>query len=91
MSLFITKPTGHFIFIQFNVPFKIISAHMRRTNQWVPGLKREDPEKKKKKKKTHDTPASRSYATCGDSNPHQTQRRDRRMVKCGNEISAQLR
>ena len=47
MSLFITKPTGHFIFIQFNVPFKIISAHMRRTNQWVPGLKREDPEKKK--------------------------------------------
>ena len=29
---------------QFNVPFKIISVHMRRANQWV-GRKRENPEK----------------------------------------------
>ena len=29
-------------FIQFKVPFNIISAHMRRTNQWV-GQKMEVP------------------------------------------------
>ena len=33
-----------FFWIQFNVPFKFISAHMRRANQKV-GRKRVDPEK----------------------------------------------
>ena len=33
-----------YFFIQLNVPFKIISAHMRQANQWV-GRKRENPEK----------------------------------------------
>ena len=33
-----------FFFIQFNVPFKFISAHMRRANQKV-GRKRVNPEK----------------------------------------------
>ena len=32
--------------IQFYVPFKIISAHMRRANQYV-GRKLDNPEKKK--------------------------------------------
>ena len=33
-----------FVWIQFYVPFKIISAHMRRANRKV-GRKRENPEK----------------------------------------------
>ena len=42
-----------FFLIKFYVPFKIISAHMRRANQQVG----ENPEKKK----TPGTPASRTY------------------------------
>ena len=36
--------TALIFLIQFNVPFKIISARMRWTNQWV-GRKHESPEK----------------------------------------------
>ena len=43
------------IFIHFNFPFKIISAHMVWANQWV-GRKRENFEKKKPA-----TPASRNW------------------------------
>ena len=42
-------------FIQFNVPFKFISAHMRRANQKV-GRKPENPAKNKP-----GTPASRTW------------------------------
>ena len=39
-----TASSKSFFLIQFYVPFKIISAHMRRANKYV-GRKRENPEK----------------------------------------------
>ena len=49
---------GVFVFflIQFNVPFKIISAYMRRANQYVGGAKTGEP-----REKPPDTPASRTW------------------------------
>ena len=61
-----------FCLIQFNVPFKIISAHMRRANQQV-GRKRENREKKHLAHPQAELGLSHMWPE-RDSNPHQIQR-----------------
>ena len=61
-----------FFLIQFYVPFKIISAHMRRANQWV-GRKRENPEKNHLTHPQAELGLSHMWPERG-SNPHQSQR-----------------
>ena len=63
-----------FIFlIQFYVPFKIISAHMRRVNQYKEGRKRENPEKNHLTHPQAELGLSHMWPEQGP-NPHQTQR-----------------
>ena len=61
-----------FILIQFNVPFKIISAHMKLANQYVV-RKRENPKKKHLAHPQAELGLSQMLSERG-SNPHQTQR-----------------
>ena len=61
-----------FFLIQFYVPFKIISAHMRRTHQSVGGRKRENPEKNHLAHPQAELGLSHMWPVRG-SNPHQTQ------------------
>ena len=68
-----------FFLIQFYIPFKIISAHMRRANQQVE-RKRENPEKKTLAHPQADLGLSHIWPVRG-SNPHQTQRWDDRVIK----------
>ena len=74
---------GNFIFflIQFYVPFKIISADMRRANQQNRGgAKTGEP-----REKPPGTPVSRtwlvSHVASGGSNPEQTHGLDDRVIK----------
>ena len=61
-----------FFFIQFNVPFKIFSAHMRRAIQYV-GRKLENPEKNHLTPPQPELGLSHMWPERG-SNPHRTQR-----------------
>ena len=74
-----------FFFVQFNVPFKIISLISRRANQKV-GRKREYPGKNHLTHPQVELDLSHLWPVWG-SNPHQSQRWDDRMVKGDNEIS----
>ena len=76
---------GVFFFVQFNVPFKIISLISRRANQKV-GWKREYPGKNHLTHPQVELDLSHLWPLWG-SNPHQSQRWDDRMVKGDNEIS----
>ena len=74
-----------FFFVQFNVPFKIISLISRRANQKV-GAKTEYPGKNHLTHPQVELDLSHLWPVWG-SNPHQSQRWDDRMVKGDNEIS----
>ena len=74
-----------FFFVQFYVPFKIISLISRRANQKV-GRKREYPGKNHLTHPQVELDLSHLWPVWG-SNPHQSQRWDDRMVKGDNEIS----
>ena len=74
-----------FFFVQFNVPFKIISLISRRANQKV-GRKWEYRGKNHLTHPQVELDLSHLWPVWG-SNPHQSQRWDDRMVKGDNEIS----
>ena len=68
-----------FFLIQFYVPFKTISCHIRRASQYV-GRKRENPEKKHLAQPQAELGLSHMWPERG-SNPHQTQLLDDRVIK----------
>ena len=67
-----------FFLIQFNVPFKIISAH--EMGQSIGGRKRENPEKKHLAHPQAELGLSHMWPVRG-LNPHQTQQWDDRVIK----------
>ena len=71
-AFFYIRPAGAEIFfiIQINVPFKIISAHMRQANQQV-GQNWENPEKNHMARPQAELALSHMCPVWG-SNPHQT-------------------
>ena len=66
-------------FFKFYIPFKIISAHMRRGKS-VGGAKMGEPEKNHLTHPQAELGLSHMWPE-GGSNPHQTQRLDDRVIK----------